>query len=227
MTLAGLAFACHIYDCMEGYNSSYRRFRSDTAQGLDLRNPDHSKALLRFLNGWGCRQFARAHHRAAAQEIAEWYANDGCKLFGEAKDLLSLSNADLEQVEHMYSSLVDRPACERREKPVKIGPTGAAKILFALRPNALIPWDDPIRQELKLDGSGQAYRHYLGTAKVWLEDLSVECEKRGFNLTDLPARVGRLESSPPKLIDEYLWVTITGGYKVPSKSDFERWAEWS
>ena len=100
-----------------------------------------------------------------------------------------------------------------------------AKVLFALRPNALIPWDNSILGHFRLNGSARSYRQHLLWAKVRLQDLSGECTKRGFELADLPTKLERPNSTLPKLIDEYLYVTVTN--KFQPKEMIERWEKWS
>jgi len=129
--------------------------------------------------------------------------------------------------------LVGRLACKKKrkgsnkEEDVRFGPVGTAKIFFALRPQALMPWDNAILERLGLDGSAASYRQYLMSATVSLNNLSNECQKQGFTLADLPNKVGRPQSTLPKLIDEYLWVTITHKCQPPTKQMLERWVQWS
>jgi hypothetical protein len=232
MKLGELAFACYIYGRMSDYDSSYRRLVDATRPRLDLRSKQHLLALLKWLNEWGCRQFAKEHHDLAAQEIGEWHKEIGHKLFHTDKTLLSLTDDDFMLVEQAYVGLIGKTASYRnsskgRKVRVEVGPTGAAKILFALRPNALIPWDDPIREELRLDGSAHSYRVYLGIAKDYLDGLTQACKENGFELTDLPAVLGRAESSVAKLMDEFFWVTISRKCPAPSGVELKRWVSWS
>jgi hypothetical protein len=60
-----------------------------------------------------------------------------------------------------------------------------------------------------------------------LEDISHDCRRNGFELSDLPKILGRSESSLPKLIDEYHWVTITRGCPAPGSEELKRWMAWS
>jgi hypothetical protein len=90
---------------------------------------------------------------------------------------------------------------------VTYGPTGAAKTLFALRPLAIPPWDEPIRLELERKGV-HSFRAYLARVAEQLRSLSAEA---GVPVQDLPAFIGRPDSTPPKLIDEYNWIVITRG----------------
>ena len=54
-----------------------RRHRKRRVPGRDRwparpQRSTHAKALLVWLNKWGCRQFAIAHHPTAAHELGEW-----------------------------------------------------------------------------------------------------------------------------------------------------------
>jgi len=100
---------------------------------------------------------------------------------------------------------------------VEIGPTGTAKILFALRPNALIPWDEPMRKELTLNGLDSHYEKFLNIVRRHIEELNQACITRGHSLSALPQLLNRRTSSLVKLIDEYFWVTISRKCPVPKQ----------
>jgi hypothetical protein len=104
------------------------------------------------------------------------------------------------------------------------GPTGAAKTLFALRPNLVPPWDEPIRARFNFDGRARSFRSYLEMVAAQLLDLSAES---GVDVYALPRLVGRAASSPPKLIDEYNWVVITKGIPPPTAEDLRTWTGWA
>jgi hypothetical protein len=236
MTLAELALGCYIYARLTG-DGGYKQFQRKTAPQLDLTQDEHRKGLLKLLNSWGCRQFVVAYHDQAAKQIEEWHHNFGGKLFPVGTGLLSLTDPDLNTVEDAYNDLAKRFAASKtvkgkgqkkgtnREVKVRFGPVGTAKSLFALRPNALMPWDDDIITSLKLDGSSSSYRQYLQQAKEWLNELSKECAKQGFALADLPGMIGRPKSTLPKVIDEYQWVTMTQKWQL--KEVVECWTNWS
>ena len=231
MKLAQLAFACYIYSRMSNYDRSYIRFIESTKPQLDLQLEHHRMSLLKWLNNWGCRQFAREHHMLASEEIRKWYQESGARMFPADVTLLSLSNENLALVEEAYAGLFRRPASRRRmnngtETRVEIGPTGASKILFALRPLALIPWDDPIRKRFGADGSPYSYTKFLRTVRTDLNELEQACKEKGYIITDLPNLLGRPTSSIAKMIDEYFWVTETRGCTVPPEDEISRWATW-
>jgi hypothetical protein len=232
MNLAELAFACYIYTRMTDFDGSYCRFLEKVSPQLDLKQERHRMALLKWLNDWGCRQFALLYHPLASREIGDWYQHCGQELFPEDCTLLSLTDTEFAKVQPAYSNLVGRPASIRKlkdggETQVQIGPTGAAKILFAIRPKALIPWDDSIRNELNLDASARSYCVYLRVAQEYLQELNCVCRKLGFDLNNLPLMLGRPNSTVAKLIDEYAWVTISRKCPTPEKEEFMRWVDWS
>jgi hypothetical protein len=231
MNLGQLAFACYIYGRMTDFDSSYDAIRKATGPALDLTLAPHRVALLKWLNDWGCRQFAKAYHQLAASEIEDWYRGFVTAIPSVGAHLTGLSDQDLNVAEGAYDALADRTACMRRRKGtrdarVTIGPTGAAKILFALRPGSFIPWDEPIRTGLKLRPSGREYVRYLKLAKHHLGELEAQCQEMGHRLDELPELVERPGSTPAKLIDEYYWVTITRNCPVPEKQVIPKWVSW-
>lgn len=108
-----------------------------------------------------------------------------------------------------------------------VGPTGAAKILHALRPLALPPWDDPIRDGLRYDRSRRGYLLFLRDVQKQVRDLEAEASSLGMPAAQIPAALGRPASSLPKMIDEYYWVTITQGHVPVAVDEIARWHEWA
>jgi|SRR5579862_4258033 len=219
MTLAELSVGCYLYATMTSFDGGYLEFLAETAPALDLTQQSHRESLLKFLNSWGCR-IEKADFDDAATQIKEWYESVSSELFPTTTGLLSLIDSDFDTIEKVFKGLADRPACKR--KTFAAVPT--AKVLFALRPNALIPWDKDILNHFHLNRSPASYRQHLVWARERLQDLSVECTQRGFALADLPTKMERPMSTLPKLIDEYLWVTVTN--KFQPKLLIERWEKW-
>lgn len=231
MTLSELALACFVYGRLTDYDNSYRLFLEITGGSPNLSDSEHREALLVWLNQWGCRQFALKYHEQASGEILSWHNEYSPTLFPRERDLWQLAEAELASAAAAYESLSSRIASYRKRNggrsPVKFGPTGAAKILFAVRARALLPWDDSIRKGLGYDNSRAAYLSFLTSAKSVLEELATSCQRNGFQLADLPRVLDRPLSSVPKLIDEYNWVTITKKCSPPDSDTFQRWATWS
>jgi len=228
MTLYEVAFACWVFGNVLDFDKSYERFLKAVDRTPDLNNREHRQALLEWLNDWGCRQFACKDHCQAGSELLSWHNEFGSVLPAAEKHLWQLDDAEVTQAVHAYADLALRVASLRAGKSrVRFGPVGAAKILFALRPRAFPPWDRPIQKELRYDGSPQSYRHYLEHVIGLLRHLSAACQRHGFQLADFPLRLERHLSTPVKLIDEYYWVTVTGGCKLPAPETVKQWLEWT
>jgi len=232
MNLSDLAFTSYIFERMTDYDRSYKLFLKSTSPEINLKSDLHLSALLKWLNAWGCRQFSTDYHELAAKEIKEWNEEFNQHLISKDATILTLAEDDLQLIENAYKSLSNRTASYRklpreRQARIEVGPTGAAKILFALRPNALIPWDDAMRKHFHLDGSSSGYRQFLGRVKKYVKEISRECNHNSFELSELPSRLGRPDSSITKLMDEYFWVTITRKCAVPSSEDLKSWLGWS
>lgn len=233
MKLIDLAFACYIYNHMsDDYDSSYKDFLEVTEPELDFQNKDHLMALLVWLNKWGCRQFSLKDHELAANELAEWHKEVGHLIFDTDKTLLNFTEHDFNIVEQVYGTLVNKTASNRQAANgnsvrVEVGPTGASKILFAWRPQAFIPWDGFMRLNGEYDGSAKSYADYLRKTREHLVGLSQECRKAGFEIADLPSKLGRSNFSLTKLMDEYYWVTITRKCRIPDLETLKRWISWS
>lgn len=227
--LSELAFACYVFGALTKYDSSYLRLQQATDGSPDLCLPEHRKALLRWLNAWGCRQFARKFHDLASEEIRSWYGEYGDKLCPKDRRLLELSEPELVAVGTAYESLSPRIASYRKKggasSLVPVGPAGASKILFAIRPRALLPWDAGIRKGLDHTPSGASYVRYLRDAKMLLENLAVQCHIHGLELSDLPQELGKPDSSLAMLLNKYYWITWTRRC-APDSDTFQRWAEW-
>jgi len=116
-------------------------------------------------------------------------------------------------VDVIFNNLANKIASKRKLNKkkiiVKVGPVGASKILFALRPNVFPPWDTPICKELKYTMSGEGYVIYLKDVQNHLLTLNRECHSSKISINNLPVILKREKSSLPKLIDEYNWITIT------------------
>lgn len=231
MTLAELAFTCYCYGRRTENDRAYLAFLQKTNGMPDVDNPIHRRAILEWLNDWGCRQFAIEHHALAEQGLVDWHSQFSSQLPARAMHIWELTQNDYQILHDAYDSLANRTASFRRrgnnQSRVSFGPTGAAKTLFSLRPNSLAPWDEPIRDYFGHDGSANSYIEYLQTISELLNELRPVCEQHGFTLGELPSKLLRPNSSVPKMIDEYYWMTITQNWQPPEQDTFLNWAEWS
>jgi hypothetical protein len=230
MTLSELSFACYCYGFLTREDKAYLKFLQVTHGTPNFRNSAHRMAIIKWLNKWGCRQFTKRHHRQASRKLLTWYEQNARRLFPRTKNIWELSNPDYEVIKNTYRSLKGLTASSHRRNGrsyrVRFGPVGAAKILFAIRPLGLAPWDNDIRKNFSLSVSAESYVTYIRKISQILEDLQPTCYANGFEISDLPQKLLRPHSSVPKLIDEYFWVTITKKWKLPDRIVFHNWSHW-
>jgi len=234
LKLSQLAFACYLYGAFTDFDKSFSAFLNATNDEVDLTISKHRNKLLTWLNSWGCRQFAVEYHDLASKEILSWYNEHKTNLPSSTTNLWELTESEFISVRTAFESLSKHTASLRETKnnkySVSIGPTGASKILFAIRSKALIPWDAQIRQDLKThfncEQDGELYIAYHREVMKMLEKLKQQCKSHGLKFINLPKILNRPNSSIPKLIDEYHWVTITNNCHAPSSEIFQRWLKW-
>lgn len=230
MTLKDLAFSCFVYGRLTDYDRAYEDFLQKTDGRLNLSLAEHRQALLIWLNKWGCRQFSRSCHDMASDSINAWNDGWGRRLPVQDADIWALKDDELENVERAYCDLRDRRASVKKRKPnpceVTVGPTGASKILFALRPYCLPPWDQAIAERLRQQNGVGSYSQFVLHVRGTLDELGKLCRTEGFDLSGLPARIGRPRSTLVKLIDEHHWVTISRRCMPPDRKTLQQWMEW-
>jgi hypothetical protein len=110
-----------------------------------------------------------------------------------------------------YAALARSPAALRASRggdvPVSFGDTAAAKALFAIRSQAVPPWDEPMRRAFgwgRVDA--EEYATFLAAVRGSLIGLA---RRLRVEPSELPDALDRPASSPVKIVDEFLWVRIT------------------
>jgi hypothetical protein len=229
--LYGLAYACRIYAQFTDYDTAVERLREATGPAIDLEQATHRSALLKWLNAWGCRQFSIEHHVAAGRALRGWARRNLVLLPPPGQSLSKLSPDDVNRAAGAYERLRGVQAGlrrrGRREHAVTVGPTGAAKILYALRPDAFPPWDEPIRAALGFDGSIQSYAAFLRLAQDAIQAVISDAATHAISESEIPALIGRPAATLPKLVDEYFWVTITSRVSIPTPAEIREWRTWA
>lgn len=207
MRLEQLKTACAEYSRDgKSFDDATRNFRRD-------KGPVFGLPLMTWLNRWGCRQFATAQHGTALGELRKWDEAHRRLLPREDASLMSVSGEGLVTLAGAYDGLRSLLAAHKRRTgslvSVRFGPTGAAKVLYALRPNCCPPWDAPIRKHFGWDGGGASYLRFLHKVREEIDHLVKDASCAGLEAAEIPQKVGRPDSSLPKLVDEYYWITIT------------------
>lgn len=222
-------FACRYYSAVTGFDQALLTFQQATSPCLNLTLDNHRMALLQWLNGWGCRHIASKFHRRASAAIRDWWKEHKSCLPPQGANLAALTSCQIASVGLAYEDLkcqeIGRLKVKHRRDPVRIpmGDTAAAKTLFAVRPNSLLPWDAPIREEL----NGQSYNAYLETCRGTAQALMEEAKRRVEDPNRIPELVGRPNSSLAKIVDECNWVYMTKGYAKITCRELRRIHAWS
>jgi len=228
VTLGKIAVAGLLFNSLTPYNTSLATFRSATGDRMNLAIQEHSNALMNWLNDWGCRHLSKDQHQVASQSILDWYQTNCATLFSDKTPLWQLEDQEIETAANAYDSLKDRIGARRsrygNESEVHIGPTAASKILFAIRPKALMPWDEAMRISFDCDGSPESYFKYLITIRNLALHIGGLCRNKGFQIDDLPQKLGRPNSTVLALVNEYIWVTETRKVELPSSETLTQWA---
>ncbi|MFJ3880440.1 hypothetical protein ACIPW5_23645 [Streptomyces sp. NPDC090077] len=188
----------------------YARYRADlswgallaaTAPGIDLSEAAHRTALHRWLNAWGCRLRypRRGEPDPLDAGLAAWWARHTLP----RTPIAALTDAEVGALAAAYGELAALPAGRRT-----LGPTAAAKALFAVRPHTVMPWDAAIAVTLHGARDERAFARHLHTGRAWARAALAES---GLEEHALTAYLGREDVSLAKLLDEYLYVTLTRG----------------
>ncbi len=211
LTKEALARYLADYGAVTGYDRSLRELLSNTGNSLDLTDREHRLAVLHWLRTWGCRHLRLSDTERSSDALLAWWRGWGISLPPAGVSLASMSERDVAATSGAYEALATAPAAARayadREVEVRLGDTAAAKTLFVLRPEVFPPWDEPIRVSV----GAAAYRgdSYVGFLGLVATALLGAAQRFGIKVDELPSLLGRPTSSPPKLVDEYLWMRIT------------------
>ncbi len=198
--LVDLRRTAAVFNGFTGVDKSWTRLLADTAPAIDLSFAEHRTLLLRWLNSWGCRiRYPRPGEPAPFDSaVSVWWQAHGPTL--PQVSLAALTDRDVEVLAEAYGSLTAVTVSDRRT----LGATAAAKALYALRPEAVMPWDAAIATRLHGTRTATAFAAHLRLGREWAQAVLTEAG---------PAPVSELVDRPgislAKILDEYLYVSIT------------------
>jgi hypothetical protein len=228
VTLGKMAISGFLFRSLTSYNDSFARLNESIRGSMDLTNSEHRQHLLNWLNNWGCRNLSKEKHNVASGSILDWYLQLGTNLFTDETPLWVLSDNDLQMAKEAYGRLKDKTGAWRTrsqsKQEVHIGPTAASKILFALRPQALIPWDEATRVSFNCSGDPESYLKYLKTIRDLTYHIRDLCKRKGFQINELPQKLSLPNSAVITLVNEYIWITETRKVELPTSAILARWA---
>jgi hypothetical protein len=223
-----LAYCCHVFGVLAGDDGATADLRRTTGATVDPAKEEHAAALLGWLRRWGCRQFSVDGEAVARASLAGWWAAWGRRLPPRKRTVVELSGRELDAIAGAYDDLRVRQAGWQRRATGAVattfGATGTAKALYAIRPHACPPWDEPIRRRLGFGADGEAYRRQLVRARHELAEAAADL---GGDAAEIPAAIGRPGASLVKLVDEHDWVRFTHGTEPPPPEVLSRWAGWA
>jgi hypothetical protein len=208
-----VASALRAFAAIAGPETSLARLRDTTRPTLDLSVRAHRDALLHFLRAWGCRHLRRDDTGRSSRALASWWSRFGQTLPPETVPLTDLDDTRLAALGRAYAALARSPAVLRAsgrgDVPVSFGDTAAAKALFAIRPQVVPPWDEPMRRAFGWGRVNAAeYATFLAAVREALIGLA---DRLRVEPSELAAELDRPASFPVKIVDEFLWVRITRG----------------
>jgi hypothetical protein len=196
-----------------GSETSLTVLRDATRPAIDLSVRAHREALLRFLRAWGCRHLRRDDTGRSSRALASWWSRFAPMLPPGTVPLTDLDDAQLATLGRAYAALARSPAAfrasSRGDVAVSFGDTAAAKALFAIRPLAAPPWDEPMRRAFgwgRVDA--EEYATFLAAVRGALVGLAGRLRVEP---SELPAALDRPASSPVKIVDEFLWIRVSRG----------------
>ncbi|HEY4853015.1 MAG TPA: hypothetical protein VII22_19680 [Streptosporangiaceae bacterium] len=203
--LADLRRTAVVFNSFTNVDATWLRLVDATKPAIDLSRADHRSMLLRCLNSWGCRiRYSREGEPAPFDTgISAWWQSWRSAL--PLVSLALLADADIDAVAAAYAALAAVQVSAGRTRHT-LGPTAAAKTLYALRPQAIMPWDAAIATRIHVNRDGAAFGRHLRLGRAWASAVIAES---GGDESAVPELVGRPAVSLAKILDEYLYVTIT------------------
>ena len=203
-----------LLESFRGDDAATATLRSVAGDAIDLGVSAHRTALLTWLRAWGCRHLRVADTARSSAALSRWWRTWSPALPPADASLVRLRARDVDSVTDAYAALaalrVASRAAAAGDVAVTFGDTAAAKALYAIRPGAFPPWDEPIR--LAFGGGraeGQLYARYLSETADALRGLA---RRLGVPVARLPVLLERPSVTPARLVDEYLWLRVSRGH---------------
>jgi hypothetical protein len=162
-----------------------------------------------WLNAWGCRlRYPRAGEPDPFDRgLARWWRRVGSALIGSQARLTDLTDEQIGYAAECYADLAALPIA-LGEGARSLGPTAASKLLYALRPASLMPWDAAIAQHLHGGRDAAAYARHLRLGRRWARRILAEAGCDEAALADV---LGHPDRTLAKMLDDYCYLTITRG----------------
>lgn len=153
-----------------------------------------------------------------ADSLATWWTEYKAMPPPADQRLAQLENAQLKSLSSAYAGQYAQPAAASRAGKVRtVGPTVAAKLLYFVRPLAITAWDRAISLRTGGGHDEADFLTHLIACRGWAQDLEAEARQLGMAPEEIGPCLHRPASSVAKLIDEWLYATITGELAAASR----------
>ncbi|MHA6757403.1 hypothetical protein [Streptacidiphilus sp. PAMC 29251] len=206
--LAGLTAAVSRFAAYGRPDRSWAELQRRTEPGLDPSLAGHRAALLAWLNAWGCRiRYPRpGEPNVFDQGLADWWSRFGGRLPAADVSMVGLSDQDIARLGECYAGLTAMPAAALAKGVRPLGPTAAAKLFHALRPRAVMPWDEAIAVRLHGARDADAFAAHQRLGRDWSSALLAEA---GLDEPGLAEQLGRPGRPLAKMLDDYCYLVLT------------------
>ncbi|MBL7152477.1 MAG: hypothetical protein ISS79_02080 [Phycisphaerae bacterium] len=223
VNLGKLALVCWTYRGIG--DRAYEQLLQRTGGNPDPGDAGHRQLIIDFLRKWYCfHRIEKDSDENISTQMYNWHQQHNGALPNVNTNLWELAPLQMNAIGDVFNDLSGQVAGARGGRNVSFGPVAAAKTLFAIRPNALVPWDTRIRQHY-VHANG-TYREFLGMMRDIALNLAKQCQNHGFEIAELPQQLGTPNKTVCKLIDEYNWRTITKKFTPPDRQTLERFIAW-
>ncbi|WP_018348648.1 hypothetical protein [Longispora albida] len=205
--LAGLKAAVAEFAAYSRPDQTWATLLAATAPSIDPGQAGHRTALHAWLNAWGCRiRYPREGEPDVFSDgLAAWWDDWSGRLPSPELALADLDDAAISGIGECFAALSAMPAALAK-RPRPLGPTAAAKLFFALRPLAVMPWDEAIALRLHGARDGAAFAAHQALGRDWAQKVAAEAQ---VSTAGLPELLGRPERPLTKILDDYCYLVFT------------------
>jgi hypothetical protein len=211
--LTGLRAAVARFAAYGRPDQSWAALLRRTEPGLDPSLEDHRAALLAWLNAWGCRiRYPRpGEPNVFDAGLAAWWNESGTALPPAGISMAELDDDAVARIGEAYAGLCAMPAAALARGVRPLGPTAAAKLLHALRPQSVMPWDEAIALGLHGSRDAAAFAAHQRLGRDWARALLAEAGlgATGLDESRLAEQLGRPGRPLAKMLDDYCYLVLT------------------
>ena len=190
-------------------DASVARLLESTAGAPNPSRPRDAVALRLWLNAWNCRiPYPRDNVDLLIPSLDTWWRAHRRRLIDVP--LVDLDDRGIDAYATAYADLVDLPAGVSNIGRVRsLAPTASSKLLWVLRQQTACPWDAAIAKAGGRGTQRDGYANHLRKAREWVWQISIEAAGRGID--NVPAHVGRPQSTLVRIYDEWCYEAFTRG----------------